>query len=135
MSKTETALTAKEPLALLKEIKLPTAVLAADIASNGAPLFAACLDGGIYEVDPESGESRQITAHDSYASGVCHLNDAQLLVSAGYDGVLQWHDLTERKLIRKVAAHRFWSWKLAASPDQALVASATGQVLGWRLQV
>jgi WD40 repeat protein len=129
MTKTETALTAKEPLALLKEIKLPTAVLAADVAPGGAPLYAACLDGGIYEVDPESGESRQIAAHDSYASGVCHLNDAQLLVSAGYDGVLQWRDLTERKLIRKVAAHRFWSWKLAASPDEALVASATGQYL------
>jgi hypothetical protein len=32
-------------------------------------------------------------------------------------------------VIRQVDAHRFWSWKLAVSPDQKLVASVTGQYL------
>jgi len=114
---------------LAKEIKLPTAVLAMDAPLDGAPIFAACLDGGIYEVDPQSEESRRIAKHDSYASGVCLLNDAHLVVSAGYDGLLLWHDLTERNVIRKVQAHRFWSWKLAAAPDESSIASVTGQYL------
>ncbi len=115
-------------LELVKEIKLATAVLGVDVAPDGAPIYTACLDGGIYEVDPHSGDSFQLGKHDSYASGVCLLHE-HILISAGYDGVLQWHDLTERKLIRKVPAHRFWSWKMAASPDQGLVASVTGQYL------
>jgi WD40 repeat protein len=102
-------------------------VLAADTSPEGGPIYAACLDGGIYEVDPDSGASTQIAKHDSYASGVRLLTRAQILISAGYDGVLQWHDLAERNRIRSVRAHRFWSWDLAVSPDEHLVASVTGQ--------
>jgi WD40 repeat protein len=42
---------------------------------------------------------------------------------------LKWHDPAGRKLIRSVQAHRFWSWKLAVSPDESMVASVTGQYL------
>ena len=31
--------------------------------------------------------------------------------------------------LRKVQAHKFWSWQMAVSPDEALVASVTGQYL------
>ena len=64
-------------------------------------------------MDLESGERQRIGKHDSYASSVSLLPNAQVLISAGYDGFLQWHDLAERNLIRKVQAHRFWSWKSA----------------------
>ena len=110
-----------------KEIKLPTAVLAIDVQPEGEPLYAACLDGGIYEVDPASGSREQIGRHESYASGVSLLAQAQVLISAGYDGALRWHDLAERNLIRTVQAHRFWSWKSAVSKDESLFASVTGQ--------
>jgi WD40 repeat protein len=87
------------------------------------------MDGGIYDVNLESGEHALIGGHESYASGVAHLKQTDILVSAGYDGVLQWHDPKSRKLIRKASAHNFWSWQMAASPDEKLVASVTGQYL------
>lgn len=110
-------------------IHLPTAVLGLAATADGRTLFAACLDGGVYRVEVESGKSEQLLKHQSYASGVKLLAGERQLVSAGYDGALQWFDLTESKLIRRVAAHGFWSWKLAVSPDRALVASVTGQYL------
>lgn len=116
-----------QPVALVGEIKLPTAALGIAATPDGDRAFAACLDGGIYEIDVASGNRDRIGRHESYASGVCLLPNAQLLISAGYDGVLQWHDLAERNLIRKVEAHRFWSWKLVHSHDERFIASVTGQ--------
>ncbi|MBI4663516.1 MAG: hypothetical protein HY735_32345 [Verrucomicrobia bacterium] len=113
----------------LKELKLPTAVLAVDATPDGRRVFAACMDGGIYEVDPDSGGFGRLGKHDSYASGVWFLTKCNQLISAGYDGMLQWHDLSERKLIRQVQAHKFWSWQMAVSPDETLAVSVTGQYL------
>ena len=113
----------------IKEHKLPTAVLALDATGDGQRLFAACLDGGIYQVDAESGNFEQIGKHESYASGAWLLTKSNILITAGYDGALQWHDLPARKLVRKVQAHKFWSWQMAVSPDENLVASVTGQYL------
>jgi WD40 repeat protein len=114
---------------LIKEIKLPTAVLGLDAAPDGKLLYTACLDGGIYEINAESGEFALIGQHESYASGVALLTKSSLLVSAGYDGMVQWHDFAARKTIRKIAAHKFWSWQMAVSRDGHWVASATGQYL------
>jgi len=112
---------------LVKEIKLPTAVLGLDLTSEADKAYAACFDGGIYEVETDSGDRRLLLKHDSYASGVLLLSRAQLLISSGYDGTLRWFDLAERNLIRQVQAHRFWSWKSALAADESLVASVTGQ--------
>jgi hypothetical protein len=49
------------------------------------------------------------------------------VISAGYDGVLQWHDVEARKTIRKVKAHDFWSWDMDVSADGSVVASVTGR--------
>jgi hypothetical protein len=130
----ESAAKTEEPKAAskteeLKTIKLPTAVLGFDLEPDGKALYAACLDGGVYQVDPESGESVLLGRHDSYASGLARVPHGSTLISAGYDGVLQWHDLNERKTVRKVNAHRFWSWQMAVSPDGQWAASATGQYL------
>jgi WD40 repeat protein len=114
---------------LVKELKLPTAVLALDAAPDGRILFAACLDGGIYEVSLESGEHRRLAKHNSYASGVTFLPKTGLVISGGYDGQLLWLDPRELKTVRSVAAHQFWSWQMALSPDERLVASVTGQYL------
>lgn len=109
--------------------KLPTTVLGLDVSTDASHLYAACMDGGIYQVDVTSGESKLLGRHDSYASGVCLVPEHSMLISSGYDGVLQWHDLTTGKPIRKVTAHRFWSWQSALSPDGRLIASVTGQYL------
>ena len=113
----------------LKEHKLPTAVLALDATRDGQRLFAACLDGGVYQMDAESGIFEQLAKHESYASGVWLLAKSNVLISAGYDGALQWIDVSTRRLVRKVQAHQFWSWQMAASADESLVASVTGQYL------
>ena len=113
---------------LTKTIKLPTSILGMDATPDGKTVYAACLDGGVYAVDPRAGDYRKLGQHDSYASGVALIGDTGTLVSAGYDGDLQWHD-TEGNTLKKVDAHRFWSWQLRASPDGRYVASVTGQYL------
>lgn len=116
-------------LDLWKEIKLPSGVLGADATADGLRAFAACMDRGVYEIDVLEGTFNRIGEHQSYASGVIYLPESNRLISAGYDGALQWHDLESRKTIRKVQAHKFWSWQMAVSPDERFVASVTGQYL------
>jgi hypothetical protein len=67
--------------------------------------------------------------HDSYASGVCVVPGTSLLISSGYDGMIQWHDLASGQTVRKIAAHKFWSWQSAISADGRLFASVTGQYM------
>jgi WD40 repeat protein len=113
----------------VKTLKLPSTVLGLDRSADAAHLYAACMDGGIYQVNVSSGDIELLTRHDSYASGVCLIPDTSVLISAGYDGVLQWHDLAAKKTIRKVTAHQFWSWQSAISSDGKYFASVTGQYL------
>ena len=120
---TEKSLTAEK----VKEISLPAAVLAIAAAPDGKTVFAACQDGGVFAVDIESGKHELLGRHESYASGVTLLPGGKTAISAGYDGVLQWHDVEARKTIRKVKAHDFWSWDMAVSADGAVVASVTGR--------
>ncbi|HEY2951402.1 MAG TPA: hypothetical protein VGK40_02400, partial [Verrucomicrobiae bacterium] len=94
----------------VKEISLPSAVLALAAARDGKTLYAACQDGGVFIVDADAGQTELLGRHESYASRVALCPDDKTLLSAGYDGVLQWHDLAERKTIRRIKAHEFWSW-------------------------
>ncbi len=110
----------------IKDLTLPSAVLAIDARPDGKTLFAACQGGEVFVLDTETGKHELLGKHESYASGVALLPDGGTVISAGYDGVLQWHDLTERKTVRKVKAHDFWSWDLDVSADGSLVASVTG---------
>ncbi len=111
----------------LREFKLPAPVLGFDVSSDGKSFYGACLDGGVYEVNAESGASTQLGKHDSYASSVHLLPGTSLLISGGYDGTLRWHEIVQRKTLRTVNAHRFWSWQVAVSGDGRFVASVTGQ--------
>jgi len=102
-----------------------------DLCSGpGGGLFAACFDGGIYSLDTAGGKHEKVAQHDNYASGV-HWSAAQgQLVSGGYDGKLKWIDPSaEKRELRSVQAHEFWSWQSAISPDGNRVASSTGQYL------
>lgn len=114
-------------LKAIKEVKLPTGVLGLDVSPDGKSAFAPCIDGGVYRVDFESGAKEKLGGHDSYASGAVFAPEFGCVVSAGYDGALQWHDVNERKTRRAISAHHFWSWQLAASNDRRLIASVTGQ--------
>lgn len=112
------------------DITLPTGVLGLTASPDGARLYAACMDGQIFEVDPASGATTAFDAkHASFASGCVGLPDGKTLISAGYDGWLLWHDLETRRSFRRLKAHDFWSWQLGLSPDGAQVATVTGQYL------
>src|SRR5262245_47986114 len=112
------------------KISLPTAALDLTGTPNGERLYAACVDGRIFEIVPATEAATPIEeAHSSYASGCVLLPDGNALISAGYDGCLCWHDTASKKLIRRVTAHDFWSWQLALSRDGRRVASVTGQFL------
>ncbi len=111
----------------VREHKLPAPVLGFDVAPDAATFYAACLDGHVYEVEAESGKATSLGKHTSYASSVHRVPGTRLLVSGGYDGAMQWHDLDARKTIRTITAHKFWSWQTAVSRDGKLLASVTGQ--------
>ena len=111
----------------VKEISLPAAVLAIDATLDGKTVFAACQDGGVFMVNVEEGKHELLGNHQSYASGVSLLPDGKTLVSGGYDGVLQWHDVATRKTLRTVKAHEFWSWDMDVSRDGTILASVTGR--------
>ncbi len=124
-------------LTLAHDHPLPTGVLGLAITPDGSHAFASCMDGKVYAVNTASGETKAFEdSHASFASGCALLPDGKTLISAGYDGMLMWHDVETRQCFRRVQAHQFWSWKLALSPDGSRVASTTGQYLSgsWKYE-
>jgi len=113
-----------------KDLSLPTGVLGLAAAADGTRLYAACMDGALYECDPMAGKvSPFADRHGSYASGCVLLPDGKTVISAGYDGWLLWHDVASKQCFRRLQSHKFWSWQLALSPDGSRVATVTGQYL------
>ena len=111
-------------------ISLATGVLGLTGRADGSRLYAACMDGRIFEIDPATKVVIPFeTPHTSYASGCVLLPDGGTVISGGYDGCLLWHEVATKRLIRRVTAHDFWSWQLALSSDGRRVASVTGQFL------
>ncbi|MFO0811540.1 MAG: WD40 repeat domain-containing protein [Gemmataceae bacterium] len=120
------------------DLRLPTGVLGlavgearrADASTLATALYAACMDGVIYAVDPASGTLTPFEGkHASFASGCVLTPDGRTLISAGYDGWLLWHDVTTKRCFRRVHAHTFWSWQMALSRDGRRVATVSGQYL------
>ena len=115
-----------------KEFKLPTGVLSLDISTDEKRIFASCIDGGVFAIATDSGERQKLSEHESYASGVVRIGRSSLIVSSGYDGIMQWYETAETHgtkpgLLHRIPTHRFWSWQLGASRDGKFVASVTGQ--------
>lgn len=124
MESTELAITCERK----HRLELPTGVLGLDRHPETGTLFAACMDG-VYQVFAPAGNYEQLYAHESYASGVVCIHEHNRLVSAGYDGALQWFDLSSRQVVRHIQAHSFWSWDLARAKHRPVVASVSGQYL------
>ncbi len=114
-------------------LKLPTGVMDLDVEAAGQAAYAASLDG-IYRVPLEKGEATRVGTHAQWASGIALVDEDRRLVSAGYDGKLQFRDLGKEEPDQITDAHSFWSWKLAVSPDRRRVASVSGQYLAGGLK-
>jgi WD40 repeat protein len=113
-------------------IELPTATLGFALSGESGAGVAACLDGGVYRVGlgADAGEPAILGRHGSYASSVACLRERGIAVSGGYDGALLWHDLRERRTVRRVVAHRdAWSWDVAVDETHGRVASGGGRYL------
>ena len=110
------------------DFKVPTGVLAASLLNDDKQLALGCMDG-VYIAELETRSSHRIGTHDSYVSSVVSVPTHRLIVSAGYDGCLSWFDLQSFQKIRTQKVHDFWSWDLAVSPDESMLASVTGQYL------
>jgi hypothetical protein len=124
-------------LSRTRDHMVPTGALGLAVTPDGSKAFAACADGRIYEVNPETGKSEAFEdAHGSFASGCVLLPGGKTVISAGYDGVLMWHDVETRRCWRRVQAHRFWNWQVALSPDGKRLVCVTGQYLpgGWKYE-
>lgn len=126
-----------QPLKLnrIQDFRLPMAVLGAALTPEADLLVTGCMDG-VYLSDMQSGESRRVAERSSYVSGVAWLQNSQQFVSAGYDGKLHWFDRVTESISREQQVHQFWSWDMALSPDQRMIASVTGQYLagGYRYE-
>ena len=110
-----------------KEIKLPSAALGLSLSRDDSLCHATGMDGGVHEINVESGKANQIGAHQSYAASLELMPDQKTLISAGYDGHIIWHDLDRRKVLRNIKAHDFWSWQMKISDDGSKLASVTGR--------
>ena len=108
--------------------ELPMGALGLAMHSDSTQLYVACMDG-VYSLHAEDGKSQLLYQHESYASGVVFVHEYETLVSAGYDGALQWYDLRTREVIRHVQAHPTWSWDLAKAERAPVIATAGGQYL------
>ena len=109
------------------DFKLPMGILAGAIEPDGNQIVAGCMDG-VYRADLHSKEFQRLYQHDSYVSSV-HCLATESILSAGYDGRIQWFDRPNGQILRAEKVHDFWSWDLAVSADQRLFASVTGQYL------
>ena len=110
------------------DVKLPTGVLGGTLAADHETIVAGCLEG-VYVANVRSRHVERIGLHSSYVSSVALFDNDRKILSAGYDGALQWFDAESRSQIREVQLHDFWSWDLALSPDGTRAASVTGQYL------
>jgi WD40 repeat protein len=118
-----------------------TVKLAATYEAAGT-LFAVCLDeprqtlygagsdGGLYAVDLAAEKpkaERKWAIHDNYVSSML-LRDG-VLISAGYDRVLNWSEIEIGKRIRSVPAHDGWVRKIVLTPDGRQVISVGDDML------
>lgn len=109
------------------QTKVPMGVLDGSVSSDWQQCALACLDG-VYLLNAKDKQHQRLYQHDSWVSSV-HWVAEDLIVSAGYDGAIQWFNPQTKQPIDRLKLHQFWSWDMALSPDRTVLASVTGQYL------
>ena len=89
-----------------------------------ARLWVGSSDFKIYELDLSKEKPVRLAfegEHQSYVTGMVRIGE--MLVTSSYDRHLNWWDIVERKLIRRVCAHEGWIRRVIASADASQVIS------------
>lgn len=92
-------------------------------------LFLAGSDFKVYAAE-ESGSKldlKELGHHESYVTSLALAGDR--LVSGGYDGRLNWWDVSKPGRVRSVEAHTKWIRQVAVSPDGKRVASVADDMV------
>ncbi len=130
----------KIELTRIDRIKLPMGILDLAVQTDEQRAFAACMDG-VYAIDFLKSEAEdkpahklcRVGSHNSYVSSVALLEQHSELISTAFDGSLQVRNIaTITEDVQphvSQSIHPFWSWDMALSPDNNMVASVTGQYL------
>lgn len=111
--------------------QVPTAILGLDLAADESLAYVGTF-AGVGELKLDNGEFELLYSHESYVSGVQLIPEANMLVSAGYDGHLRWYDLEKRQLVRSITVADSWIWDLAMGRPSELpprIATVSGRYL------
>ena len=66
-----------------KEVRLPTAAYGLALSDDDNLCHVTGMDGGVHAVEIQSGKTKRIGGHDSYAASLERLPGSQTLISAG----------------------------------------------------
>ena len=118
-------------LKLLKDLRAPGIAMGLALVPKSRRVFVGCSDFRVHAIDFDAkkpqAEAFEGAGHESYVTSLALAGDR--LVSASYDGRLIWWDAKERKLIRKVEAHKLWIRRIALSADGKLLASVADDMI------
>ena len=94
-------------------------------------LWCAGSDFKVYQYDTSAEKPERQAfegeGHTSYVTGMVRQSDS--LITCGYDGQLCWWSISEKKLIRKIAAHERWGRAIAGSPDATKIYTIADDML------
>jgi len=118
-----------DKLRLARTISRKEIVLSVARMPNSSRLIFGGSDGTVYDLDLAGAKSepKALGSHQSYITGVALAGTT--VVSGGYDGRLIWWDLSQRRQIRAIAAHRRWIRAVLASRDGRTVASVADDMV------
>lgn len=118
-------------LKMVKDLRAPGIAMGLALAPNSQRVYVGCSDFQVHEIDfaekKPKFEAFGEPGHESYVTSLALAGER--LISGSYDGRLIWWDVKDRKLIRRVEAHKLWIRRLALSPDQKLVASVADDMI------
>src|SRR5262245_53312523 len=116
-------------LRVARQINRPDILFSVARVPNSDRLVVASSAARVFELDAAQANptAQELASHGRYVTCVRLAGDCA--VSGGYDGRLIWWDLTERQVVRTIAAHSRWIRQLAVSPDGSLLASVADDMV------
>lgn len=110
---------------LLQEYKLDRPLTACHWDPQSRFIFCGAEDFLIHRIDPVTGQSISLAAHESWIRAFGSSGDGETLYSGGYDGrLIYWPASSEKpEPSRIIEAHQGWIRAIAVSPDGKTIAT------------